>query len=320
MMTRKRKNCFRANDADRGSSHGKTVAIHTDEVEEKSDEDSATVKFSFPRLVTGDKRKLAKVSPVFAAQFKWNDDNEDDKTIEIQDCSSKTFASFINIIEGNITLSTILSVSSLSELFEMYYLVEKYQIDMDGLQKSLRKEINKSNINQKNLPRIIEIIESYKQMTVFEEVCEDLKMRCVNFVWRHYKTVDEVYEMLDGIGQSDNKLVFRLLKEMHSYKKTLCLNCFELKEKCKNKEMLDVMEIRPGIQIEYKIKDNSYGDGEIIALAGEAHNSSGETIAMTLYIKWDDQQDDDDDDDDQVYLPATIDVKADNTQFSYRCT
>ena len=71
MMTRKRKNCFQANDAGRGGGHGKTVATHTDEVEEKSDEDSATVKFSFPGLVIGDKRKLAKVSPVFAAQFEW---------------------------------------------------------------------------------------------------------------------------------------------------------------------------------------------------------------------------------------------------------
>ena len=97
-----------------------------------------------------------------------------------------------------------------------------------------------------------------------------------------------------------------------------CLNCFKLKEECKNRKQLDVMEMSPGIQIEYIAQRGCHADGEIVALAGEAHNSSGETNALTLYIKWNDPQ--------NFYscygvhLPATIDVKADNTQFLYRCT
>ena len=78
------------------------------------------------------------------------------------------------------------------------------------------------------------------------------------------------------------------------------------------------MEMSPGIQIEYIAQRGCHADGEIVALAGEAHNSSGETIALTLSINWNDPE--------RfyinykVYLPATIKVKADNTQFLYRCT
>ena len=119
------------------------------------------------------------------------------------------------------TFSAIHDVGSLGlpELFEMYYLVGKYQIDMEGFNKPLLKEINNIIINELNLPKIIEIIETYKGLTIFETICDNLKKRCAQFAWRYYRSVDDVFQVLDG--KSDSNLIILLLKEMPWFKKNL---------------------------------------------------------------------------------------------------
>ena len=119
------------------------------------------------------------------------------------------------------TFSAIHDVGSLGlpELFEMYYLVDKYQIQMEGFNKPLLKEINNIIINELNLPKVIKVIETYKELTIFETICENLKKRCAQFAWRYYSSQDNFFQVLSG--KPGSNFIILLLKEMPWYKKNL---------------------------------------------------------------------------------------------------
>ena len=110
------------------------------------------------------------------------------EAVEIKDASLNVFSQFIDILEGRTTFSCLYEMRSigLAEMFEMYNLINKYQVKLDGLNEPIEHTIKTFPISSNNLPGIIELIETHKKMTIFEPICKELKTRCAKFAHKNY--------------------------------------------------------------------------------------------------------------------------------------
>ena len=223
-----------------------TMACDAAKIEKDGDSDEY-MPFSFHQTLQVKKMKLAAVSPVFTAQIKHREEENDHAAVNIVDCSYKTFSRFLIIIEDGAIFKKHRELENLdlTELMEMFNLINKYQT-------GLIDEVFTNQIHLNNLGVMMNFAEKYKAMTIFEGIYEKMVRRCACFIL-NLEHKGDIMKMLSG---NTSQALFQITANMDILYEDgkLCKNCAEWKTNCKHGIIVDTL--RKDLKV--------YGDGYVV--------------------------------------------------------
>lgn len=168
--------------------------------------------------VKAHKLVLAAVSPVFRKMFYGEQIfTEEEEEIEITDSECFAFQKMINYVYSKNNL--ILSSMDIQESFETLKVGDKY--DLTELIILARRAIESFAITNKNVGRVLLVVENYKNLEGFEQICQTLAIRCKKFTEENLKSAQDVFNLLaissslddDDTLRTESDLVVRLLKQ-----------------------------------------------------------------------------------------------------------
>jgi len=249
--------------------------------------DDEVIQFSFPNL-TASKKQLASVSQVFEVQFT-SDPGENSKVVKVEDCSMRTFSVFLNIIQDVDQFDLICNNEQLNieELFELFQLVQKYEICMEGFDdNAVERRITNFNVTRHSLLRAMQCIEKYKDTMV--SVCKELSMQCAKFYLASTDLRGKIFQDLAGI--KDDRIKLYCVDELAAYEKMRddwCINCYENAQKyyCKNQEVVTTL---PRLGLFVRVIHNSEAVfGVVESVFDVRYDNAGEPIVYTATIKTD---------------------------------
>jgi len=182
----------------------------------------ADVKFKFKDSETKETREilahklvLSCASEVFKAQF--YGDDLDEIEIIIEDSSLEAFKIFLEILYN---VKVDLKELSFQLLSEMFYLGEKYRIDM--LKKEVIDNLPIKEINADNLLMAAKVVENNSSLETFSKVLYDM---CTRFVFKHPFIVLKLFTTEMDEGESISSLKKITARMFGTGEMENCMNC-----------------------------------------------------------------------------------------------
>ena len=201
---------------------------------------SECVNHIFARNVSVRAHKLilAAVSPVFRRMFFSTDTNFtlESEEITIMDSDCFAFQKMINYI-----YSKDYSCDDIRDSFEILKMGDKY--DLKELVILSRRSIDNYVISGQNVAKVLHVVEVYKNLEGFDDICEGLLARCRKFVSDSMRTAQDVFNLLainsDEDDEVETDLLVKLLRET-----ARCRNCKMHPNECLNGQKVKILNIR----------------------------------------------------------------------------
>jgi len=168
------------------------------------------------RCVLAHKLVLKMKSPVFKRQFFGSLSRNvvsGPEVVEIKDSTYQGFEFFINVIYTHLKL--IDRCTSIEVLFDILQLSDRF--DTGDIHDKAQQCIANFRITAENSLDVLKVLNYYRHLLNFSGVCEGLGRRCAEIINADFRSVRDVYKMLEGqVHESPDLVPFllRLLQEV----------------------------------------------------------------------------------------------------------
>jgi len=196
---------------------------------------------------------LSYISPVLHTQF-YESMHENGRVdivggleiVKIKEFSCLAFSSCIKHEYGD--KDVVKHCDDFELLFEMLLVCKKYLLD--DLFKSIKRRLHRIKISRENLFEFLKVVDQWKGLLGFEQICAELTRKCAVQIKKSFKTSQEVIEFVSN--NKDDYLLGTFFHQMH-HTDLKCSNCKV--EDCLNGK--PVLTAKPPVGLKIKVAGSS---------------------------------------------------------------